>query len=97
MNQPTHETCIVEEHLELGLDELGRACHCSREWIVTLVREGVLAPTDPRAAEWRFAGESLRRARQATRLQRELELETPALALVLELLDRIEALERRLR
>jgi chaperone modulatory protein CbpM len=97
MNQTSHETCIVEEHLELGVDELGRACHCSREWIVTLVHEGVLTPTDPRAADWRFAGESLRRARQATRLRHDFELDAPALALVLQLLDRIDALERRLR
>jgi chaperone modulatory protein CbpM len=96
MNQPTPDICIVEEHLELGLDELGRACSCSREWIVTLVHEGVLTPTDPRASEWRFAGESLRRARQATRLQRDLELTVPAVALVLQLLDRIDDLERRL-
>ena len=97
MNTSSHETCIVEEHLELGVDELGRACCCSREWIVTLVREGVLQPTDPAAGDWRFAGESLRRARQATRLQRDLDLDVPAVALVLQLLDRIEALERRLR
>jgi chaperone modulatory protein CbpM len=97
MNQPSQATCIVEEHLELGVDELGRACHCSREWIVTLVREGVLAPTDPGAADWRFAGESLRRARQATRLRRDFELDAPALALVLQLLDRIAALERQVR
>jgi chaperone modulatory protein CbpM len=96
MNQPTHQTCIVEEHLELGVDELGRACRCSREWIVTLVHEGVLTPTDPRAAEWRFAGESLRRAHRATRLRRDFDLEAPALALVLQLLERIDTLERRL-
>jgi chaperone modulatory protein CbpM len=97
MNTSSHQTCIVEEHLELGVDELGRACRCSREWIVTLVHEGVLEPTDPAASDWRFAGESLRRARQATRLQRDLDLNVPAVALVLELLDRIEDLERRLR
>jgi len=97
MTTPTHDTCIVEEHLELGVDELGHACRCSREWIVTLVHEGVLQPRDPAASEWRFGGESLKRARQATRLQRDLELNVPAVALVLDLLDRIEALERRLR
>lgn len=97
MSTPSRETCIVEEHLELDLDELGRACRCSREWIVTLVHEGVLQPTDPAAAQWRFAGESLRRAHHATRLQRDLDLNVPGVALVLDLLDRIESLERRLR
>jgi chaperone modulatory protein CbpM len=95
MNQPT-QTCIVEEHLELGIDELGRACSCSRAWLVTLVHEGVFSPTDPAAPEWRFAGASLRRARRAARLQRDLDLDAPAVALVLQLLERIETLEQRL-
>lgn len=97
MTTPSPDICIVEEHLELGLDELGRTCRCSRETIVALVQEGVLRPADPAASDWRFGGESLRRARQATRLQRDLDLNVPAVALVLQLLDRIEALERRLR
>lgn len=96
MNQPSNDTCIVEEHVELGLDELGRVCRCSRETIVTLVQEGVLTPTDAGAGEWRFAGASLRRARQATRLQRDLDLNAASVALVLQLLDRIEELERRI-
>jgi chaperone modulatory protein CbpM len=87
---------IVEEQVELSIDELGHACRCSRESIVALVSEGVLQPTDARAAEWRFRGQSLQRARRATRLQRELELNVPAVALVLQLLDRIEALEAQL-
>jgi chaperone modulatory protein CbpM len=87
---------IVEEQVELSIDELGHACRCSREWIVALVREGVLQPTDAQAPEWRFRGRSLQRARRATRLQRELELNVPAVALVLQLLDRIEALEAQL-
>jgi chaperone modulatory protein CbpM len=97
MNTTAHETCIVEEHLELGVDELGRVCRCSRESIVTLVHEGVLQPTDPAASDWRFAGENLRRAHRATRLQRDFDLDAAAVALVLQLLDRIDELERRLR
>ena len=100
MNQPSHEGAasawIVEEHVSLSLDELGRACHCSRERIVTLVHEGVLQPSDAAATEWRFAGDSLARAHRATRLMRDLELTPPAVALVVQLLDRIEQLERRL-
>ncbi|WP_043458025.1 chaperone modulator CbpM [Azohydromonas australica] len=91
---------IVEEQVELSIDELGHACRCSRESIVALVREGVLQPTDAtdvQAPEWRFRGQSLQRARRATRLQRELELNVPAVALVLQLLDRIDELEGQLR
>jgi chaperone modulatory protein CbpM len=96
MQEQDRSQWIVEEQVELSIDELGHACRCSREWIVALVREGVLQPTDAQAAEWRFRGQSLQRARRATRLQRELELNVPAVALVLQLLDRIEALEGQL-
>ncbi|HEU4622538.1 MAG TPA: chaperone modulator CbpM [Burkholderiaceae bacterium] len=89
--------CVVEEHLEFGIDELGRVCRCQREWIAALVHEGVLHPIDPRAEQLRFRGDSLQRARRAVRLMRDLDLNPPGVALALELLDRVEQLELRLR
>ena len=92
---PTMMT-LVEENFELSLDELGRVCRCDSERIVTLVHEGVLQPLDPAAEAWRFGGDAIRRARRAVRLMSDLDLNPPGAALALELLDRIESLERRL-
>ena len=45
----------------------------------------------------RLGGEALQRARLALRLQRDFELNAAGAALVVELLDRIDALEAQLR
>lgn len=46
---------------------------------------------------WRFSGPTLERAIRARRLQRDLDLNLPGVALVLELMDEIESLRQRLR
>lgn len=43
-------------------------------------------------AQWRFSGTALRRARLATSLARDLEVNPPGVALALDLIDEIEAL-----
>lgn len=88
---------LVEETLELSLSELCHVCHAHREVVVTLVDEGVLQPRGERPQDWRFEGASLRRARTALRLARDLELEPAGVALALDLLDEIDALKSRLR
>ena len=89
---------VVEEELTLTTVELCRACNASVSHIKLWVSEGVLQPSDGLSPEqWRFGGASLRRMRVATRLARDLEINSPGVALALELLDEIEQLEARLR
>ena len=64
-----------------------------RVWVV----EGVLAPIGASPQEWRFTGASLRRARLALTLTRELEINAPGVALALDLMDEIAALRASLR
>ena len=90
-------TVIVEEDLHLSLAELARACRAAEEQIQVWVVEGVLVPIGDSPAQWRFAGASLRRARLAITLTRELEINTPGVALALDLMDEIEALKASLR
>ena len=85
-------TVVVETGPELSLDELCRGCGCETEWLVELVREGVLEPQGPAPEQWRFSGASLRRARIAWHLARDLQLNMPGVALALDLLDEIHAL-----
>ena len=86
---------LVEEELTLTIDELSGACSVARERIVELLELGVF---DEHADTGeRLSGEALRRARLALRLQHDLELNAAGAALVIELLDRIDALEAQLR
>ena len=88
---------IVEEDVHLTLIELCRACRAQEEQIRVWVVEGVLVPIGEAPHEWRFAGNSLRRARLAVTLTRELEINAPGVALALDLMDEIEALKASLR
>jgi chaperone modulatory protein CbpM len=88
---------IVETELDFSLGDLCRACGTNAELIEALVREGILEPQGDRAAPLRFDGSELPRARRATRLMLELELNAAGAALVLDLVDQIETLRSRLR
>ncbi len=83
---------VVEEQTDLSLEEISVICAVEQRRIVELVEEGVLETVS--VSEWKFRGNVLRRARIALRLQRDLGVNPAGLALVLELLDRIESLER---
>jgi chaperone modulatory protein CbpM len=87
---------IFEEYAVLSVDELSRLCAVDRAYIVELVEEGVLSVTAVEAEQWRFAGTALRRARTALRLQRDLEINLPGVALALELMEELDALRREL-
>jgi chaperone modulatory protein CbpM len=88
-------SAIFDEYAVLSVDELSRLCAVDRTYIVELVEEGVLSVVEI-GAEWRFSGAALRRARTALRLQRDLEINLPGVALALELLEEIAALRQRI-
>ena len=85
---------IVEEEMEWTLDELCGICGAERAVVVELVEHGAIEALTADAQ--RFGGNALRRARTAMRLQRDLGLNAAGTALALELLERIEALERQI-
>ena len=87
---------VIDEQTDVTLDDLSLFCSVRREQIVELVEEGVLEPKGGELNEWRFAGYSLRRAAKAIRLQRDLEIDAAAVALVLDLLEQIETLRAQL-
>lgn len=88
---------LLDEAQEITLAELTRTCRVHTEWVMELVEEGVLEPLQPGAPQWRFAATSIVRVEKARRLQRDLGVNLPGVALALQLLERIDALEARLR
>jgi len=88
---------ILEESDEITLAELSRTCRVHAEWVVELVEEGVVEPLSVQGAQWRFSSASIVRVQKARRLQHDLGVNLAGTALVLDLLDKIEALEARLR
>ena len=88
---------VVEDELHLSLQELCRASQAPVEQVHIWVVEGVLEPIGHAPQEWRFTGSSLRRARVAVRLTRDLEVNASGIALALDLLDEISALQAQLQ
>jgi chaperone modulatory protein CbpM len=94
---PALQGTLVDENTLLSLEDLCHICAVEQRHIVEFVEEGVLEVDAPDAAEWRFRGGALRRARMAVRLQRDLELNLVGVALALDLMDEIERLRRDIK
>jgi chaperone modulatory protein CbpM len=94
---PVTQAVIVEADLQFSLPELSRACGVELALLESLVHEGVLTPQGDHPTQWRFEGSALPRARTAARLLLDLDLSASGAALVLELLDEIDALKSQLR
>ena len=87
---------LLDETVYYSLEEVCRVCDSRSDWVVELVEYGVLRPAGRTRSGWRFPGDALHTAMKAQRLQRDLGLNLPGVALALELLDEIESLQSRL-
>jgi chaperone modulatory protein CbpM len=86
---------LFDETAVLSIRELSRICAVDERHIVEFIDEGVLDAVVIES-EWRLSGSALRRTRLALRLERDLELNLPGVALALNLMEEIERLRREL-
>lgn len=86
---------LLDETLQFSLHEVCRVCGIHAEYVVDLVAEGVITPV-PGAGPgaWRFDGVAVTRVQRALRLQQDLGINLPGVALALELLDEMDTLRR---
>ena len=91
------EGSIIENEVHMSIVELSHASRTPQEMIMSWVTEGVLSPTGSSPEDWRFSGDSLRRAKTAAHLTHDLDLNIPGVALALDLLDEIAELRARLQ
>lgn len=94
-NPPEQIAIVASDRLELSLMELCEACGVHAERLIEMVQEGVLEPRGLEPSLWRFDARALERARVTTRLQHDLELNLAGAALVLDMLEELRALRRR--
>ena len=90
------EGSIVEDEMHMSIVEISQATRAPEELIMSWVSEGVLSPAGSSPEDWRFSGDSLKRAKTAAHLTHDLELNTPGVALALDLLDEIARLRNQL-
>ncbi|QWE07997.1 chaperone modulator CbpM [Polynucleobacter ibericus] len=91
------EGTVVETEVNMTIVELSHASRTPEDLIMTWVSEGVLSPAGSSPEDWRFSGDSLKRAKTAAHLTHDLELNVPGVALALDLLDEISQLRARLK
>jgi chaperone modulatory protein CbpM len=80
---------------EISIVELAECAGLSETEVRELVEYGALSPSD--VSQWTFSSSCVARVRTATRLRRDLELDTAAFALVMSFLEQIEDLQSRVR
>ena len=88
---------LIDEQTTFTLAELCRCCAVEAELIEALVEQGILEPAGRRGSHWCFPASSLRRTRITLHLQRDLGVNLAGAALAIDLLERIEELDARLR
>ena len=84
----------------LTLTELSQSVRLSTETVMTIVDCGIVEPRGQQPQQWLFEPQMVTLVQRACRLQRDLELDWPAVALALELneeLHRLREENQRLR
>ena len=78
------------------IEKVEKRGECHAEFVIKLVDYGIIAPLEdyPEARQWEFDVAALSRLRKAQRLQRDLKMNLPGLAMSLELLDEVEEMRR---
>ncbi|HZH06400.1 MAG TPA: chaperone modulator CbpM [Lautropia sp.] len=97
MNTERIEAVWVEEQHLLSVDDLGGRWGLSASQVRDFIAQGVLEPISVGSGTGSFRIEQVPVVRTACRLQQELELDTHAVGVVLELVQRVRALEDELK
>ena len=91
----------LNERAEVTLEELVELSGLPSEMLIELVDYGALAPVEPQAetqpVKWRFSADCVVAVRTVSRLRGDFDLDANALSVALMLVERIRALETRLR
>ncbi|HIP53361.1 MAG TPA: MerR family transcriptional regulator [Chromatiales bacterium] len=86
---------LLDDTTHISVEELLSLCNIPDEVLVEMVAEGLLQPLGERREEWSFSGPQIHRARMASRLLSDLEVNMAGAALACDLLDEIRELRRR--
>ncbi|MDY7563173.1 chaperone modulator CbpM [Pseudomonas sp. 10B1] len=78
--------------VELDMKEFCQVTEMPAAFVIEIVEHGILEPQGQRPDDWLFDAHALAVARQAIKLQHDLELEWDGVALALDLLSQVERL-----
>ena len=87
---------LLDEDTRCSLKELCSLCGINPELVQDMIEEGLISPREKAPRQWHFSYLEIRRVQTALRLQRDLRVNLPGCALVLDLLDELEELRQQL-
>lgn len=90
-------SCLLDESTICDLGELCELCNINTELVLEMINEGVISPVEPGREQWRFGYMEIRRVQTAMRLQRDLRINLPGVALALDLLEELTELRQQCR
>ncbi len=85
---------VLDEEMICNLRDLCSLCNVTAETIHEMIDEGLLRPRGSGPRQWCFSAVEIRRTQTTLRLQRDLRINLPGCALVLDLLEELEELRR---
>ena len=96
MDDSIHDSELIDLDEIIDLDTLASLSNAEPQFIIELVNHSVLVPVKIENEIHFFECSCITITKRAARLHRDLEINPPGIALALELLDRIESLEREI-
>lgn len=97
MKTESNDAQWLHERAEVSFEELTELSGLAPELLRELVDYGALVPVDVHAALWSFATECVVAVRTVSRLREDFDLDTSALSVALNLVERIHVLEAQLQ
>jgi len=83
------EGVVLDDRFEITFAEVCETLQISAERLLELIEEGIVQVSGANPYAWRFDARDFLRLRTAVRLQRDLGLNPPGAALVIELLEEL--------
>jgi chaperone modulatory protein CbpM len=96
-SEPRVSAELIDATTLCTLDEICLACNVDHNWIAELIEHGAIEPIGQTRSDWHFTSVTIVRIAKARRLERDLGLNSPGVALALDLLDQIDDLRAQLR
>ncbi|GAA5000495.1 chaperone modulator CbpM [Acinetobacter puyangensis] len=88
---------IVDQHSSLNFIQFVQACGQDESWVFQLFEYDILSSPTNDPKHHQFLGEDLARARRAYRLQRDFDASFRAVAVMLDLIDEVQHLRKKIR
>jgi chaperone modulatory protein CbpM len=92
-SRPSGRPDIIDTGAQYSFDQFCKLCRIKPDILVLLVEEGIIVAEGAERDSWTFSFAMVKRLKRAYRLQRDLELNLPGVALSVDLLEEIDQLK----